>query len=232
MFPDAASMELEDLLSRKYYKEQLNMTRILRNIHNKGLDSHMTDFEIRVSLQTLGGFLLDIRRLRGRIMLPGSGEEINSLTEQVLAAHISQQPIPIFTPFCPDWSRDASGKYDFKSLGGDVSFIAKKFFSEARPLLEKFIKHNIPYSGSLIFANWGLETEIDAQDTYGKKLTRENVQMSFASTRARTDEMLLGLQQSDATKVLFSPYSVIPMTDFFTERGFDPESAYQRMEVF
>lgn len=208
------------------------MSRAIDVMEGKGGPKFLTSGEARQSLRALGGFLLDIAQLKERVILPSNGEELQGLAEQVLEAHLSRKPIKIFTPFCPDWSRDSEGRYDFKSLGGDLSFIAKKFFREAPPLLSVFAKHNIPVQGALIFANWGLETEIDAQDTYGRKLSQDDVQLCFASTFAETDKKLLEAQEDSETARIFQGYSVVPMTEFFVQQGVDPEQLYRNAYNF
>jgi hypothetical protein len=222
----------EDLQIQSFFRRELPMTRIMNNISRAvttDTGQNLNNQEIKKTLEVLGGFLLDIARLKDRIVLPSSGEELESLAQQVIEADITRRPISIFTPFCPDWSRDQQGRYDFKSLGGETSYIAEKFFRESQPLLRIFQKHDIPFQGLLIFANWGLETEITAQDTYGRKLTEEDVQLCFESTFAKTDEKLLYLQQSDS---VFMPYQVIRMTDFFKHQHFNPGIAYRDIHDF
>ena len=52
-----------------------------------------------------------------------------------------------------------------------------------------FQRNGIPYGGVILFADWGLETEIDAKGTYGQKLSPEDVRMCFASTLAACDHI-------------------------------------------
>ena len=196
-----------------------------------GETMNIKNFKIREALKDVGGFLLDVVGLKSSIVLPANGEELQSLAMQVMETSITGEPIPLFTPFCPDWSRDSRGRYDFKSLGGEVSHIAQKFFVEGKPLLSAFAKNRIPYRGELIFADWGLETEIDARDTYGRKLSQEDIRTCFASTLANTDERLLELQNGK-DGILFAQYKIIPMTDFYRQQGVDPELTYQEREKY
>lgn len=241
MFPSTRELDYEQIRNRQVYKRELHVNRVLNRvslsrpnsvvIDRRRSEKIMIDIEARKALQVLGRFLLDIAILKDRIILPGNGDELQSLASQVLQAYLAKEPIPLFTPFCPDWGRNASGQYDFKSLGGDVSFIADKFFKESPPLLSAFVRHGIPYTGVLIFANWGLETKIDARDTYGRKLAQEDIGLCFASTLARTDEKLLELQGAREDGI-FGKYSTIPMTDFFRNQGVYPEEIYKKAHQF
>lgn len=227
----------------QFYRREVHVMPILRSlsrVHGERVQVMdntkqgtiiIVDSEMRDALRKTGGFLLDIAKLKDRIVLPSNGEELDSLVRQVLSAYITKEPIPIFTPVCPDWSRDSEGRYDFKSLGGGVSFIGKKFLREAPPLLRAFAKHGVPFEGRLIFANWGLETEIDAKDTYGRKLTPEDIRMSFESTFAKTDERLLTLQKGEVG-ALFGPYGLVRMTEFFERQGVDSTALYQEARLF
>lgn len=77
------------------------------------------------------------------------------------------------------------------------------------------------FGGFLIFADWGIETEIDDKNTYGRKLTQEDIRMCFASSLAATDAHLLEFQKSPELDVLFAPFKVVSMTEFFKESGLD-----------
>lgn len=231
MFPNAASLNFEDIGIRSFYKRELRPASLLRKLNDIGEIMKAKDFKIKEALKDVGGFLLDVARLKSSISLPANGEELQSLATQVMESCITGEPISLFTPFCPDWSRDSKGRYDFKSLGGGVSYIAEKFFSEGNPLLSAFAKNKIPYRGELIFADWGLETEIDARDTYGRKLTQEDIQTCFVSTLANTDERLLDLQNGE-DGILFMEYRIIPMTDFYKQQGVDPERIYRQQEKY
>lgn len=188
--------------------------------------------DAREALRAVARVLQDIAEIKQAIILPELGEELNICMAHIASAYMTRKPIQLFTPFCPDWSRDAKGRYDFKSLGGDASFIARKVFSDAPALLHIFQKNKIPYEGVLVFANWGTETEIQAKDTYGQVLSREDIQTCFASTHAKTDEELLGRQKDPEIGVLFTPYRIIPMTEFFQEQGSDPSSIFADAVAF
>lgn len=242
MFPDTDS-RFEEIGIRSFYQRELKMFSILRRLKSitardmktvrdsKRGEVFMIDRDEQEALRNVGSFLLDVARLKSSLVLPGNGEEMQSLVAQITEASITGEPIRLFTPFCPDWSRDSKGRYDFKSLGGEVSYIAQKFFSEGKPLLSAFAKNKIPYRGELIFADWGLETEIDARDTYGRKLTQEDIQTCFASTLANTDGRLLYLQNGK-DGILFMQYRIIPMTDFYKQQGVDPERIYRQQEKY
>ena len=231
MFPDSASISFEEIGIRSFYRRELRLVSLLRKLNDIGENMKTKDIKIKEALKNVGGFLLDIARLKSSIILPANGEELQLLTTQAMESSITGEPIPLFTPFCPDWSRDSKGRYDFKSLGGAISYIAEKFFAEGKPLLSAFAKNKIPYRGELIFANWGLETEIDARDTYGRKLSQQDIQACFASTLANTDERLLDLQDGKE-RVLFEQYRTTRMTDFFRRQGIDPEQVYRQKEKY
>lgn len=169
----------------------------------------------------LGLFLTDLDRISNDFILPQTNEEMVALAENFARAKTTGKPMNLYTPLCPDWSMDNTGRYDFRSLGGSVSFIAKKFFRYAPKLLRILTEHKIPYQGLLIFADWGMETELDEKNTYGKKLTQENIRMCFTSSLAATDEHLLGLQNSSDSGTLFVPFKVVSMIKFFEDSGLD-----------
>lgn len=235
MFPEKGEYEISAFNERRFFRRELKSSGLLRVVTG-GEDMRKKrttiDREAREALQEVGAFLLDIGKLRSTIILPNNGQELQSFAQRSLAARMTGKPIPLYTPFCPDWSQDIYGRYDFKSLGSGVSKIAEKFFGESQPLLRAFQKHKIPYLGMLVFANWGLETEIDAKDTYGRELSPEDIQMCFESTLATTDEVLLELQNNSETASLFQPYTVVRMTNFFAEQGIDPEETYKTMHTF
>jgi hypothetical protein len=231
MFSDADSLSYEDIRIRTFYRRELRLASLLRELKDIGEIMKINDIKIKEALRNTGGFLLDIARLKSSIIIPANGEELQSLATQVMKSHITGEPIPLFTPFCPDWSRDSKGRYDFRSLGGEISYIAQKFFLEGRSLLSAFANNNVPYRGELIFADWGLETEIDARDTYGEKLSQDDIQACFASTLANTDECLLELQ-CGKDGILFEKYRLTRMTDFYRRAGHDPEKIYRQQEKF
>lgn len=231
MFPNSDLLSFEDMRISSFYKRELRPTLLLRKLNDIGGVMEINDIKIKEALKETGDFLLDIARLKSSIILPANGEELQSLATQVMESSITGEQIPLFTPFCPDWSRDSKSRYDFKSLGGGVSYIAQKFLSEGKPLLSAFVKNNVPYKGELIFADWGLETEIDARDTYGKKLNQEDIQTCFASTFASSDEYLLEQQQGE-DGFLFEQYKTTRMTDFYKRQGVNPEETYRQQEKF
>lgn len=188
--------------------------------------------QTRETFQTIGSFLIEMSKLKNKIILPSGREELSSFVAQAMSARTSGVPIPLFTPFCPDWSQDGEGRYDFKSLGGGVSRIAQKVFEETPPFLSALKRHGIPYVGILIFANWGLETEIQAKDTYGAALSDQDVQMCFQSTLAATDEALDRLQHDLLVGELFQTYHVVTMTDFFRQSDVRPEEIAQQAKEF
>ncbi len=192
---------------------------------------YMVDQTARQNLKDLGQFLLDLTEIRDTIIFPETEPEMSCLMSMVLKAKTTGKPITLCTPICPDWSQDSMGRYDFKSLGGKESFIGKKFFAHSTQMLEVFSKHKIPFQGVILFADWGLETEIDAKDTYGQKLSSEDVKMCFQSTFAKTDEHLSKLQQDEKTSHLFAPYKMVSMDEFLTER-LDIPSVQKKLNDF
>lgn len=231
MFPNAASFSVEDIRLGSFYRRELRPTSLFRQLNDIRDIMKIRDFKIKEALRDTGRFLLDVARLKSSIILPANGEELQSLTMRVIESSITGEPISLLTPFCPDWSRDSEGRYDFKSLGGEISYIAQKFFKEGKPLLATFTKNKIPYRGELIFADWGLETEIDARDTYGRKLRQEDIKACFASTLANTDELLLEMQHGKDGE-LFAQYRITQMTDFYKRQGVDPDLIYRQNEKF
>lgn len=178
---------------------------------------YMVDKKAREIFTKVGHVFADLASLRNTIILPETEEEMVRLASLVAGAVKTGESITFFTPVCPDWSRDSQGRYNFKSLGGGDSFIASKFFVNSPGILGVFEKNGVPYRGVLLFADWGLETEIDAKDTYGQKLSPEDVQMCFASTLACVDQTLRVLQKDPKLGSLFSNYQVVSMKDFLSK---------------
>lgn len=209
--------------------EQIDSNELLFTIHlkkNLRMKKIIKEAGSREVVQKLGRFLLDLFSLKDTVILPIGEPEITALAMQVVQSMNTGKPICIFTPFCPDWSRDSRGRYDFKSLGGDIGFIANKFFEEAPAILSMFARNSILYEGYLIFADWGFETEIDAKDTYGRKLSSEDIQICFESTISKTDQELLVLQKGELERV-FGSYRIMKMTRLFGER-IDSEAVYKK----
>jgi hypothetical protein len=179
-------------------------------------------------LREVGSFLVELTKISKTVIPPESPEELNSLVAQVFEVKTREVTIPLYTPICPDWSRDNQGRYDFRALGDGVSFIAEKFSQEAPPLLGLFARFGIPYEGDLLLADFGLETEVVAKDTYGVRLSQEEIESCFASTLKLTKKMLEGKKDGEDGE-LFKDYRVLPMTDFFSRRGFDAENVYREM---
>ncbi len=183
----------------------------------------MVDEKAREMLGKIGQVLADMSKLRSQstLILPETREELGCLVSVIGRALITGKPMTLYTPLCPDWSRDENGRYDFKSLGGGESAIAKKVLKYSPDFLRILAKHSVPYRGLLIFADWGMETELNAKDQFGSKLSLEDVQMLFQSSIAKTDEHLLELQQKGPDRELFAPFSLVAMTDFLDETGLD-----------
>lgn len=179
-------------------------------------------------LKEVGVFLVELTKIPKTVILPESPEELSSLVAQIFEAKERGATLPFYTPICPDWSRDRYGRYDFKSLGEGVSFIAEKFFQEAPPLLNLLTQFGVPYEGYLLFADFGSETEIVAKDSYGVQLTQEEIEKRFASTLRLTQERLEKVAGSEQG-ALFKSYRVLPMTIFFRGRGFDAKNVCRKM---
>ena len=200
-------------------------------VQRSEVKAYMVDKKARDLLAKVGNILADLARLRGTIILPETGEEMSCMVSLVAKALKTGEPITFFTPVCPDWSRDDNGRYDFRSLGGGESFIANKFFVNAPEFLEVFAQNGVPFKGVVLFADWGLETEIDAKGTYGQKLTPDDVQMCFASTFAATDQTLKVLQEDENFGKLFADDVVVSMKDFLAKR-IDEQQVMQAMRAF
>lgn len=186
----------------------------------------------REILGKLALIFADLAKISDVFTLPQSNEEIVAMGANFAEALSTGKTINLYTPLCPDWSMDSSGRYTFRSLSGGESFIAKKFFRHAPALLRVLAKHKIAYRGLLIFADWGIETEIDDKNTYGRKLTQKDIRMCFASSLAATDEHLLELQKSPELDVLLTPFKVMSMTEFFKESGLDLGALDERLRRY
>lgn len=200
-------------------------------VRERGEVRYMIDDQERGLLEKVGGFLADLSKISGNFVLPQTDEETVCLMADVSRAIRENKSIALVTPVCPDWSRDSEGRYDFKSLSGGESFVANKFFVNAPEFLEIFRKNGISYRGIILFADWGLETEIDAKDTYGQKLSPDDIQMCFASTLAATDQTLKHLQDDERLGPLFADYEVISMREFLAER-LDEQQVMDKMRRF
>lgn len=197
----------------------------------EGVKIFMVDQKGKETMQKVGKILADLSNIKDTVLMPETEDEISCLLTMLVDAITTGRPLTLITPICPDWSRDEMGRYDFKSLGGNESFIAKKMFAHGREILKVLVKHNVPFKGILLFADWGLETEINAKDTYGQKLSAEDVQMCFNSTVAATDEHLTALQQDEHTGPLFADFSIVSMKDFL-EKRLDIPAVQKRLEAF
>ncbi len=180
-------------------------------------DQYQVDEQSRDALARVGGLLCDMARFSTRVILPDQGQAMISFATQAYQAARGGKPVELYTPVCPDWSKDALGRYDFKSLGSGPSGIAEKFFYEGREILKAFHKNRVPYRGIFIFADWGSETEITAKDTYGDVLSADEVVRRFAASFEKTAELLQTRQRQDEGH-LFRPYSLISMTEFLSSR--------------
>lgn len=174
-----------------------------------------------------GELLLALVELPETIVLPNSPQELSSLIAQAMIAKARKVNLPIYTPVCPDWSRDDQGRYDFKSLGDGMSFISQKFFNYVPPLLEIFARFGVPYEGHLLFADYGFETEIVAKDSYGAQLSQDEIERRLDSTLKLVSKRIEELSGSEGN--LFRNYQIVPMTVFFQNRGFNPGSSLRQM---
>ncbi len=182
---------------------------------------YMLDQNTRERMGRLGNFLADVTKISDQVILPQTDEELACLGLHTIEAMASNRPLTISTPVCPDWSRDFEGRYDFKSLGDGESFIAKKLFAGIPELLNIFNKHGIPYKGFVIFADWGLETEIDAKGTFGEKLSADEIRKRFQQSFDATKAHLEALKQAPLTAAVFGPYEIVSMTEYFAASGRD-----------
>lgn len=198
----------------------------------KEVDVYMVDEKTREIFDKVGRFLRDLKEIDTCIIFPETEAEMACFLAILTRALATGQPITLCTPICPDWSRDKEGRYNFKSLGGGESFIANKFFDYGKDMLNIFAKHKIPFQGIVLFADWGLETEIDAKDTYGQKLSTEDIQMCFASTFSRTDQRLAELQTSQETANMFKNFRVVSMKEFLEEKLDIPKVQERLVDFF
>lgn len=193
---------------------------------------YMVNEEGRVFLEKMGRFLADLTQISGKFILPEQADEVARLLIITSQAVTDNKPVTLYTPVCPDWSRNKEGIYDFNGLGGGESFIAKKYFTNIPELLSIFEKYNIPYQGTLLFADYGLETEIEAKDSYGRKLSQTDIKMCFQSSFAKTDEHLLRLQTTGDNAGLFRNCSIVSMNKFLTNSGLDLQQTVLQMRQF
>jgi len=189
----------------------------------EGVKMYMVDQKARELITRISRFLADLSKISDNLILPETEDEMSCLLAMVVDAITTGRPLTLVTPICPDWSRDSEGKYDFKSLSGGESYIGNKFLTYGVEMLAVFAKHKIPYKGVLQFADWGLETEINAKDTYGRKLSAEDIQMCFQSTIAATDEHLRSLQLDKEVGNLFINYSIVSMKESLESKLNIPE---------
>lgn len=208
-----------------------NRSIITRQGKRSEVKVYMIDQKARELFGTAGRILADLANLKDTFILPETEDELSCLVSMVGRALKTGEPITFVTPVCPDWSRDNQGRYDFKSLGGGDSFIANKFFANAPEFLEVFQKNGVSFKGVILFADWGLETEIDAKGTYGQKLSPEDVQMSFDSTFAAVDQTLSVLQKEQNFGRLFADFKVVSMKDFLASR-IDEQQVMAQMRHF
>lgn len=223
-----AEVNMTDLLEKLAESPDLYGVRIDQR---EGVKIYMVDQKAREILIRVSKFLADLTKISDKVILPETENEMSCLLTMVVDAITTGKPLILITPICPDWSRDSEGRYDFKSLGGGESYIAKKFFTYGVELLAVFAKHQIPFKGVLQFADWGLETEINAKDTYGRKLSGEDIQMCFKSTVAATDEHLRSLQLDRELGNLFANYSIVSMKESL-ESKLDIPEVQSKLEKF
>lgn len=192
---------------------------------------YMVDQKAKELFSRVGNVLVDLSKLRDTIVLPETEDELACLVPLIGKSLKTGEPITFVTPVCPDWSKDSEGHYDFKSLGGGESFIANKFFVNSPEFLEVFHRHQVPFRGVILFADWGLETEIDANDTFGQKLSPEDIQICFASTFAATDRTLKVLQDDENFGPLFANFEVASMKKFLAST-IDEQKVMSEMREF
>jgi hypothetical protein len=200
---------------RKLFTEAINVE---VDDSRREVNSYMIDTKTKEIFNRVGSVLAGFSGIKNTVILPETEDELTCLVSQIFKASKSGDPINIVTPVCPDWSRDSQGRYDFKSLGGGESFIANKFFVNAPEILSVLHTNEVPYRGLILLADWGLETEIDATDTYGQKLTPADIDLCFMSTLSATDQTLKHLQEDPKLGPLFANYEVVSMKSFLKER--------------
>lgn len=192
---------------------------------------YMLDENTKEIFNKVGAVLSDFAKIKDTVVLPESEDELSCLVSMLAKSIKTGEVITLVTPVCPDWSRDKEGRYDFKSLGGGDSFIANKFFVNSPEILSALKRSEVPFKGVILFADWGLETEIDAKDTFGQKLSPEDIQMCFASTFARIDQALTVLQNDPNLGGLFADFKVVSMKEFLAKR-IDEVEVMKRMRHF
>lgn len=200
------------------------------SVHERGkpIKYMFKDETVHQIFREVGKFFIDLTKIPDSIILPESPEELSSLVYQIYEAKLKGVPVPLYTPICPDWSKDDQGRYDFKSLGDGESEIALKFFEYSKPLLKLFTHFGIPYEGYLLFADFGLETEIVVNDSYGIQMSQVDIEKCFQSSLKATQDGLEELKH-EMNGSLFKEYKVIPMTVFFRNRGFQTNEIYLQM---
>lgn len=211
-------------------EQQLDFGDFLHEVHTmkhsrvvkSAKDQYHVDEQSREALARVGGLLCDMARFSTRAILPNKGPEMLSFATQAYVAADGGEPVELFTPVCPDWSRDHLGRYDFKSLGSGPSGIAEKFFQEGKELLKAFRQNRVSYHGTFVFADWGSETEITAKDTYGDILPADEVVRRFAASFDATEDLLQTQQRKNGGE-LFRPYRLMSMTEFLSTRLDDPQ---------
>ena len=178
-------------------------------------------------LKKVGSTLLGLSDLQSILIMPSGAPEITALASQLYLAQITGDAIPVFTPACPDWSRDERGRYDFKSLGSDPSHTAKKLIEEGKSVIGCLYDNGIPYEGVIIFADWGMETEIDTTDSYGEQVSPDEVVRRFSQSFGATAKYLENVRGGKEEHI-FRSYRITSMTEFLSQRLGDPKVIYQR----
>lgn len=225
MFDGVNTDSLKNMLKTSALTRFLREGKFLKNLRQQLPPGH-DGLEPEI-MKKVGSTLLGLSDLRSMLIMPSGAPEITTLASQLYLAQLTGNAIPIFTPVCPDWSRDEQGRYDFKSLGFGVSHIVKKLIEEGKSAIGCLADHRIPYEGVIIFADWGMETEIDTTDSYGERVSPDEVVRRFSQSFDATASHLENVQ-GDKEGHIFRPYRLTSMTEFLSRRLGDPKAIYQR----
>lgn len=225
MFDETDTDSLKNMLKTNALQRDLKQGRFLKNLRQRlppGYDSLEPEI-----LKNVGSTLVGLSDIRSVLIMPSGAPEITALAIQLYLAQLTGNAVPLFTPVCPDWSRDERGRYDFKSLDSGSSQIARKLIEEGKSVIGCLADHRIPYEGMIIFADWGMETEIDTTDSYGERVSPDEVVRRFSQSFDATANYLEKAQGGQEGHI-FRPYRLTSMTEFLSRRLGDPKPVYQR----
>lgn len=104
MFDETNTDSLKNMLKTNTLKRFLKEGRFLRNLRQQLPPGH-DGLEPEI-LKDVGSTLLGLSGLRSILIMPSGAPEITMLASQLYLAQLTGNAVLLFTPACPDWSRD------------------------------------------------------------------------------------------------------------------------------